>query len=104
MENIEEYLKEERSQPWRAELRKSVKAKERTSLERVHMPEQDPVERSHNYKEVNLGLTEEMALTEARRCLDCPDPTCISGCPVGINIPKFIKKIEAHDFLGAARY
>ncbi len=103
MENIAEYLKEERSQPWRDELRKSMKAKERTSIERVHMPEQDPVERSHNYLEVNLGLTEEMAITEAHRCLDCPDPTCISGCPVNINIPKFIKKIEAHDFLGAAK-
>jgi len=102
MENIVEYLKEERNQPWRDELRKSMKAKERTSLERVHMPEQDPEERSHNYLEVNLGLTEEQALVESRRCLDCPDPTCITGCPVGINIPKFIKKIEAKDYLGAA--
>ncbi len=102
MENIAEYLKEERSQPWRDELRKSKKAKERTSLERIHMPEQDPEERSHNYLEVNLGLTEEQALVEASRCLDCPDPTCITGCPVGINIPKFIKKIEAKDYLGAA--
>ncbi len=102
MENIAEYLKEERSQPWRDELRKSMKAKERTSIERVHMPEQDPEKRSHNYLEVNLGLTEEQAITESHRCLDCPDPTCISGCPVGINIPKFIKKIEARDYMGAA--
>ena len=102
MENIAEYLKEERSQSWRDELRKSMKAKERTSIERVHMPEQDPEKRSHNYIEVNLGLTEEQAITESHRCLDCPDPTCVSGCPVGINIPKFIKKIEARDYMGAA--
>lgn len=102
MENIAEYLKEERSQPWRDELRKSMKAKDRTGIERVHMPEQDPHVRNHNYVEVNLGLTEEQAITEAHRCLDCPDPTCISGCPVGINIPKFIKKIEARDYPGAA--
>ncbi len=102
MENIAEYLKEERSQPWREELRKSMKAKERTGIERVHMPEQDPIERSHNYIEVNLGLTEEQALVESHRCLDCPDPTCVTGCPVGINIPKFIKKIEAGNYNDAA--
>ncbi len=102
MKNIADYLKEERKQEWRAELRKKVKAKERTSRERTQMPEFDPEERSHNYEEVNLGFDEEQALFEATRCLDCPDPTCISGCPVGINIPKFIKKIEANDYLGAA--
>jgi glutamate synthase (NADPH/NADH) small chain len=79
-----------------------MKAKERTSKERVHMPERDPNIRNKNIDEVNLGLTAEMALEEAQRCLDCPNPTCISGCPVGINIPKFIKKIETNDFLGAA--
>ncbi len=102
MENIAEYLKAERSQEWRTELRKSMKAKERTSKERVHMPERDPNIRNKNIDEVNLGLTAEMALEEAQRCLDCPNPTCITGCPVGINIPKFIKKIETNDFLGAA--
>ena len=66
------------------------------------MLERDPNIRNKNIDEVNLGLTEELALLEAQRCLDCPNPTCISGCPVGINIPKFIKKIDAHDFLGAA--
>jgi len=102
MENIAEYLKAERSQEWRVELRKSMKAKERTSKERVHMPERDPNIRNKNIDEVNLGLTTEMALEESQRCLDCPNPTCITGCPVGINIPKFIKKIETNDFLGAA--
>ncbi len=102
MENIADYLKAERSQEWRAELRKSMKAKERTSLERVKMLEEDPNVRNKNIIEVNKGLTPEMAIVESHRCLDCPDPTCISGCPVGINIPKFIKKIETKDFLGAA--
>ena len=102
MENIKEYLKEERSQEWRAELRKSMKAKERTAKERNHMPERDPNIRNKNIDEVNLGLTEELALTDASRCIDCANPTCITGCPVGINIPKFIKKIESKDYLGAA--
>ena len=99
---IAEYIKEGRSDAWRAELRKSIKAKERTSLERVQMPEQKPLVRNKNISEVNLGVTEQMAVAEARRCLDCPKPTCTIGCPVGINIPKFIKKIETKDFLGAA--
>jgi len=102
MENILEYLKEERSQEWRAELRKSMKAKERTSRERVQMPEEDPNTRNKNSVEVNSGLLVENAVLEAQRCIDCPNPTCITGCPVGINIPKFIKKIEARDFAGAA--
>lgn len=102
MENIAEYLKEERAQQWRADLRKSMKAKERTGRERVHMPEEDPMERNKSNIEVNTGLSPEMAVLEAQRCLDCANPTCINGCPVGINIPKFIKNIEAEDFAGAA--
>lgn len=102
MENIAEYIKAGRKEAWRTELRKSMKPKERTSLERVQMREQDGEVRSHNSIEVNLGLTEQMAVAESHRCLDCPQPTCTIGCPVGINIPKFIKKIEAQDFLGAA--
>lgn len=102
MENITEYLKAERSQAWREDLRKSLKAKERTSLTRNHMLELDPNYRNKNKEEVNLGLTEELALADARRCIDCANPTCMTGCPVGINIPKFIKKIETGDFLGAA--
>ncbi|RLD55370.1 MAG: glutamate synthase (NADPH), homotetrameric [Bacteroidetes bacterium] len=102
MENIKDYLKAERSQEWRGELRKSMKAKERTSGERNHMLERDADVRNKNIDEVNLGLTEELALADARRCIDCANPTCITGCPVGINIPKFIKKIETGDYLGAA--
>lgn len=102
MEELKDYLKEERQQPWREELRKSMKAKDRTIIERVKMLEQDPEIRAHNFEEVNLGLAEEMARKEASRCLDCADPTCIQGCPVGINIPKFIKRIEQGDFLGSA--
>lgn len=102
MENIAEYLKSERSQEWRETLRKSIKTKERTEKPRLHMPEQDPEVRNKNFKEVNFGISEEQIILEAQRCIDCANPTCITGCPVGINIPKFIKKIESGDFMGAA--
>ncbi len=98
-----EYLKEERAQEWRAELRKELKTKERTNLTRTEMPAAPAAERSRSYVEVNSGLTEAQAITEASRCIDCPDPTCISGCPVEINIPKFIKNIERGDFMQAAK-
>ncbi len=99
----EEFLSEQRKQNWREDLRKSVKAKERTDKPRIHMNEQDPEIRSHNNIEVNLGLTAEQAISEAQRCLDCANPTCISGCPVEINIPGFIKNIERGEFLEAAK-
>lgn len=98
-----EYLKIQRSAPWREELRKSIKNKDRTSMTRVVMNSVDPEVRSRNYQEVNLGLTKEQAMTEAQRCLDCVNPTCIEGCPVEINIPKFIKNIERGEFLEAAK-
>ena len=98
----DEYLSSERSQEWRETIRKSMKASDRTGKERIHMPEQEANVRNKNMKEVNKGLTEEQALTEAKRCLDCAQPTCTNGCPVGINIPKFIKKIETGDLTGAA--
>ena len=95
---------DDRSAQWREELRKSMKPKERTLIQRVHMNELDPEYRSHSRKEeVNLGLNEEQALTEAKRCLDCANPSCMEGCPVGINIPTFIKNIERGEFLEAAR-
>ena len=97
-------LSEERAQAWRADLRSSMKAKERTEIPRVHMPELDAEYRSHNrVEEVNLGLTPELAMLEAKRCLDCANPTCMEGCPVGIYIPKFIKHIEKGEFLEAAK-
>ena len=102
MNYSKEYLLEERNREWRIELRKSVKAKERTDRARVHMPEADPEKRNKNSEEVNQGLDLLQAVSEAQRCLDCANPTCITGCPVGINIPKFIKQIEARDLSGAA--
>lgn len=100
--NIEK-LKQERDAAWRDEIRKSKKNKERTDIPRVHMPEAPAMERRQSYVEVNSGLTTEQAVLEASRCLDCPDPTCISGCPVEINIPKFIKNIERGEFLESAK-
>ncbi|MCL1944106.1 MAG: NADPH-dependent glutamate synthase [Candidatus Azobacteroides sp.] len=99
----EEYLASERNQFWREELRKNKKTKERVDIPRVKMRELDPGYRSHNNEEVNLGLTVDQALSEAQRCLDCVNPMCITGCPVAINIPKFIKNIERNEFLEAAK-
>ncbi len=98
-----EYLKADRSTPWREEIRKTIKNKDRTQKTRVVMKSVDPEVRSQNYQEVNLGLTVEQAMAEAQRCLDCANPTCIDGCPVEINIPKFIKNIERGEFLEAAK-
>ena len=95
---------EDRNAPWREALRKAMKPKERTAIPRVKMRELDPEYRSHTrLEEVNQGLTPEQAVTEAHRCLDCANPTCMTGCPVGINIPSFIKNIERGEFLEAAR-
>ena len=94
----------DRNSEWREALRKSMKAKERTQIERCEMPELAPDYRRHQLRqEVNQGLTMEQALTEAKRCLDCANPTCMEGCPVSINIPTFIKNIECGEFLEAAR-
>ncbi len=96
-------VSERRAEAWREELRQGMKAKERTSIPRVEMNELDPDYRSRNNEEVNQGLTEEQALREAQRCLDCVTPTCMEGCPVSIQIPSFIKNIERGNFLEAAR-
>ena len=89
---------------WRKQLRADMKPTERKMIERVQMPELDPVYRATTrLEEVNIGLTPEMALLEAKRCLDCGKPTCVEGCPVNINIPSFIKNIERGHFLDAAK-
>lgn len=100
--NIEELT--DRNAQWRKDLRTSIKPKERTAIQRVVMPELDPTYRSTTRtEEVNKGLTKEMAMTEAQRCLDCSKPSCMEGCPVSINIPSFIKNIERGHFISAAR-
>jgi glutamate synthase (NADPH/NADH) small chain len=96
-------LSADRNQEWRDGLRSKMSAKERSALPRVKMPEREPLERIKGFLEVNMGLDEEMAVQEAKRCLDCATPSCISGCPVNINIPGFIKRVEAGNFLDAAR-
>ena len=104
MTEQEQLITTRRAEPWREELRKRMKNKERTDIPRVKMPELAPEYRSHTrLEEVNLGLSPEQARREAQRCLDCPKPTCMQGCPVGIHIPTFIKNIERGEFLEAAR-
>lgn len=94
----------DREATWRKELREAFKPKERRAIPRVKMPEQPADVRVKSRTiEVNKGLTQEMALTEAKRCLDCAKPTCVEGCPVNINIPSFIKNIERGEFMSAAR-
>lgn len=80
----------------------NMSAKERMAIERQKMPERDGAERAKDFEEVNCGLAEENAVREAQRCLQCKKTVCIEGCPVGIDIPGFIKLIAEGDFLGAA--
>jgi len=77
--------------------------KERMAIPRQKMPEQDPLERKHNYDEVPYGFTKELAIKEAQRCLRCKIPKCVEGCPVNIDIPSFIALIEQGKFLEAAQ-
>jgi glutamate synthase (NADPH) small chain len=79
-----------------------ITTKERMQIHRQSMPEQEASIRNANFNEVNLGLTEKLAILEAQRCLDCKDPKCMAGCPVMVNIPKFICMLAEGDVAGAA--
>ena len=71
------------------------------TLTKTPMPEQDPQVRAHNFQEVTLGYTPEMAIEEAGRCLKCKNPKCVEGCPVNVRIPEFIGKVAEGDFKAA---
>jgi glutamate synthase (NADPH/NADH) small chain len=77
--------------------------KERMKIARQKMPEQDPKERIKNFREVPHGLTPELAIIESQRCMACPKPPCMNGCPVEVNIPGFIKLVAEGKFIEAAK-
>ena len=76
-------------------------AKKKKKRQSIPMPKQKPEDRIHNFNEVALGYTAEQAVAEAQRCLQCPKPRCIEGCPVEVDIPAFIKEIRDKNFLAA---
>lgn len=80
-----------------------IEKKERMKIQRAEMPAQKPEDRVRNFNEVPFGLTEEQAIVEASRCLECKKAPCIDGCPVEVDIPGFISLILEKDFAGAAR-
>ena len=82
-------------------LPQELSAKDRAAIPPQAMPQQDPAVRIHNMSEVALGYTEDEALVEANRCLQCKNKPCVQGCPVGIDIPAFIHRITEHDYSGA---
>ena len=100
---LKERLKSEYEKDWRKELRKSVPIKERMKLARQKMPEREPHVRNRDFGEVNRGLDEAAAILEAKRCWDCANPGCVTGCPVSIDIPSFIKLIEKGDLVASIR-
>ncbi|HXZ32908.1 MAG TPA: NADPH-dependent glutamate synthase, partial [Terriglobales bacterium] len=79
-----------------------VPIKERMKVPRQGMPEQPPLLRAANFREVNLGYSEDLARREAQRCLECAKPTCTNTCPVGVKVKEFVQLIVAGDFMGAA--
>lgn len=82
--------------------RAPINPKERMTIIRQLMPEQDADARAHNFGEVNLGMSQKLAMLEAERCLMCKNPVCIDGCPVRVNIPRFIDLMARGDMRGAA--
>ena len=80
----------------------TLKPSERMKITRQEMPSRDAVEAAGCFEEVNLGMGEQLAVQEARRCLDCKDAKCIRGCPVQIDIPGFIRRVAEGDLPGAA--
>jgi glutamate synthase (NADPH) small chain len=82
---------------------KTEKKEKKEKVPRQAMPEQDPKKRIHNFDEVPYGYTAEIAMVEAKRCIQCKKPACVSGCPVDVKIPEFVKLIADGDFIGAAR-
>jgi len=103
MSEAENIRKARRSEAWRDELRKAISVKDRMQIVRGKMAEEAPDVRNKSNIEVNKGFTKEQALVEAKRCIDCPTPTCITGCPVEISIPDFVKQIELGNFIDAAQ-
>lgn len=84
-------------------MSKKLSPRERLAIQRQSMREQDPVSRAGNFEEVNLGFDEQLALLEAERCIQCKDPKCVDGCPVRVNIPRFIQFIADGDLAAAAQ-
>jgi glutamate synthase (NADPH/NADH) small chain len=82
---------------------KKLSPKERMAIQRQAMPEQNAAERARNFKEVNLGFDEQLALLEADRCIQCKNPKCAEGCPVRVNIPRFIGFVAEGDLAAAAQ-
>lgn len=88
--------------PTAAKSKNPLSPKDRMKVPRQLMPEQAAELRAHNFEEVNLGFSAELAQQEALRCLECAKPTCTDNCPVGIDVKDFVQKIVVGDFLGAA--
>lgn len=84
-------------------MNNKISAKERMGIKRQPMPSQNPQVRKANFREVNSGLSAEVAMIEATRCLQCKNAKCINGCPVMVDIPKFINSVAEGDFLAAAQ-
>ncbi len=96
-------LRLEYDRDWRRQLRRARPPKERLLIARQAMPERDAAARSRDFGEVNGGFGAEAARREAGRCLDCAVPGCVAGCPVAIDIPTFVKRIETGEFEAAGR-